>query len=117
MFTATSRSPYRSLTVRRKSGGADASSVRGAATDDRMQMAGANVTRPTYRVAFLQTVMLGNANRYRVLRAAVDADPTVDATWVPLRSWVDDDWLRVLPGWWRVRIRHLLDAARLFLPL
>ena len=70
-----------------------------------------------YRVAFLQTVMLGNANRYRVLRAAVDADPTVEATWVPLRSWVSDDWLRVLPGWWRVRVRHVLDASRLFLPL
>jgi glycosyltransferase involved in cell wall biosynthesis len=70
-----------------------------------------------YRVAFLQTVMLGNANRYRVLRAAVNADPTVDATWVPLRSWVFGDWLRVLPGWARVRVRHLLDAARLFMPL
>src|SRR4051794_9330333 len=68
------------------------------------------------RIAFLQTVMLGNENRYRVLRSYVSADPSVRATWVPLRSWVVGDWLRFLPGWWRVRVRHLLDSARLFLP-
>jgi glycosyltransferase involved in cell wall biosynthesis len=69
-----------------------------------------------YRIAFLSTVMLGNANRYRVLRAHVEKDPTVLATWAPLRSWVQDDWLGFLPGWWRVRLRHLLDSSRVFLP-
>lgn len=72
-------------------------------------------TRP-YRIAFLSTVMLGNGNRYRLLRAHVDKDPTVIATWMPLRSWVVDDWLRFLPGWWRVRARHLIDSSRVFLP-
>ena len=69
-----------------------------------------------YRIGFLSTVMLGNMNRYRVLRTNVETDPTVDPRWYPLRSWVNDDWLGFLPAWWRVRIRHLLDSFRLFLP-
>jgi glycosyltransferase involved in cell wall biosynthesis len=69
-----------------------------------------------YKIAFLSTVMLGNAHRYRVLRAYVEKDPTVLATWAPLRSWVQDDWLAFLPGWWRVRLRHLLDSSRIFFP-
>jgi glycosyltransferase involved in cell wall biosynthesis len=69
---------------------------------------------PIYRIGFLQTVMVGNMNRYRLLRQQVEADPTVQAKWYPLRSWVMDDWLRFLPGWLRVRVRHLFDSSRLF---
>ncbi len=68
-----------------------------------------------YRIGFLQTVMVGNMYRYRMLRELVEQDPTVDAQWYPLRSWVTDDWLRVTPAWLRVRARHLLDSGRLFM--
>lgn len=68
----------------------------------------------TYRVGFLLTVMLGNMNRYQMLRAEVTADETIEARWFPYRSWVIGDWLRFLPGWLRVRVRHLVDSARFF---
>lgn len=68
------------------------------------------------RIGFLLTVNLGNAVRYRVLRGCVDADSRVQAVWCPQRTWVDGDWLRVLPGWWRIRLRQLLDSLPLFLP-
>jgi glycosyltransferase involved in cell wall biosynthesis len=70
-----------------------------------------------YRIAFLQTVMLGNKNRYRVLRSIVETDDSVRAYWYPVRSWVIDDWLSGLPPWLRVRVRQLLDSIRLFLPI
>lgn len=71
-------------------------------------------TDQRYRIGFLQTVMVGNMYRYKLLRDHVEADATVDAHWYPLRSWVMDDWLKVVPAWLRVRLRHLFDSARLF---
>jgi glycosyltransferase involved in cell wall biosynthesis len=67
-----------------------------------------------YRIGFLQTVMVGNMYRYQMLRRLVEQDATIEPHWFPLRSWVIDDWLRFTPGWVRVRVRHLLDSARLF---
>jgi glycosyltransferase involved in cell wall biosynthesis len=68
------------------------------------------------RLAFLQTVNLGNRGRYESLRHTVDGDERIEARWYPQRSWVDDDWLRIFPAWWRVRLRQILDVSRLLLP-
>jgi glycosyltransferase involved in cell wall biosynthesis len=54
--------------------------------------------------------LAGNQTRYDTLRPLVDALPDVQARWYPIRTWVKDDWTHVLPGVWRIRARHLLDA-------
>jgi glycosyltransferase involved in cell wall biosynthesis len=70
------------------------------------------LTRP-YRIYFALIVITGNVTRYEITRPLVDADPTIDATWFPIRTWVHGDILRYVPGWFRIRLRHFLDSWRL----
>ena len=68
-----------------------------------------------YRIDFALIVLTGNLTRYLVTRPLVEQDPGVLARWYPIRTWVQGDFLRVLPGWLRVRVRHLLDSRMLYL--
>ena len=68
-----------------------------------------------YRIDFALIVLTGNLTRYLVIRPLVEQDPTVRARWYPIRTWIQGDVLRVLPGLLRVRVRHLLDSRMLYL--
>lgn len=65
-----------------------------------------------YRVHLALIVLAGNRTRYEIVRPLVDADPRVSADWSPIRTWVEGDWLSLLPGMTRVRLRNVLDARR-----
>ena len=67
-----------------------------------------------YRVDFALITLTGNLTRYLTLRRIVAEDASVTARWFPIRTWVEGDWLRFLPGEMRVRARHLLDTWWLF---
>ncbi len=67
-----------------------------------------------YRIDFALILLTGNATRYQITRPFVEKDPTVSARWFPIRTWFQDDPLRVLPGKLRIRIRHFLDTRKLF---
>jgi glycosyltransferase involved in cell wall biosynthesis len=69
-------------------------------------------TRP-YRVYFALIVITGNVTRYEITRPIVEADPTIESRWFPIRTWVHGDILRFVPGWFRIRLRHFLDSWRL----
>lgn len=71
--------------------------------------------RDVYCIDFALITLAGNLTRYRTLRPLVEQDLSVTSRWFPIRTWVQDDWLRVLPSGMRVRIRHLLDSWRLFI--
>lgn len=78
---------------------------------------GSDGGHPPIRVDFALTVHTGNRTRYETIRPIIDSDPSVVARWYPIRTWVQDDWLRfvpLLPGGARLRIRHLLDSWKLF---
>jgi glycosyltransferase involved in cell wall biosynthesis len=68
------------------------------------------VARAPYRIDFILIILTGNLTRYMLLRPLVEQAPEVESTWYPIRTWVADDWLRFLPGYARVRARHLIDA-------
>jgi glycosyltransferase involved in cell wall biosynthesis len=60
-------------------------------------------------------VIAGNLSRYVNTRPVVERDQQVLSRWYPIRTWFRDDPLgRVLPGHFRVRLRHLVDSAGLF---
>jgi glycosyltransferase involved in cell wall biosynthesis len=67
-----------------------------------------------YRIDFALIILTGNLTRYRYVRPVVDADPTVEPRWFPIRTWEENDWLRFMPGGLRLRARHFLDSWRLF---
>ncbi len=71
------------------------------------------ITHAPYRFAFVMEQTLGHVTHYRNLRAAVDADPAVDASWYPL-GFPPRGALETLPpvrGNWSVR--SSLRARRL----
>jgi len=67
-----------------------------------------------YRIDFVLIVLTGNLTRYLTLRPLVEAETTVAPRWYPVRTWVQGDWLRFLPGHPRLRARHLLDSRMFF---
>ena len=69
-----------------------------------------------YRFDFALITITGNITRYRILRPLVERDATVAPRWFPIRTWYAEDPLRFLPGALRLRLRHLLDTWKLFLP-
>lgn len=70
--------------------------------------------RRTFQIDFALTVLAGNLSRYAMLRPLVESDPTIVPRWFPIRTWIDDDPLRFLPGALRLRARHMVDSWRLF---
>ncbi len=63
-----------------------------------------------YRVDFALIVLTGNITRYKIVRPLVEQDTSVVARWYPIRTWVEDDPLRIFPGPLRLRLRHFLDS-------
>lgn len=69
-----------------------------------------------YRIDFALITLTGNITRYQTMRPLVEHDPTVRSRWYPIRTWVQGDWLRFLPGELRVRARQQLDNWRMYIP-
>lgn len=78
-----------------------------------MQIRKQRVT-PRYRIDFALVVLTGNLTRYLLTRPLVEQDRSVVARWYPIRTWVMNDPLRILPGALRIRLRHLLDSWRIY---
>ena len=72
--------------------------------------------KKTHRFDFALITITGNLTRYRTLRPIVERNPTVQSRWFPIRTWYAEDPLRFLPGPVRLRMRHLLDTWKLYLP-
>ena len=75
-----------------------------------------NGPKKLYRFDFAMITITGNVTRYRILRPLVESDATVRPRWFPIRTWYAEDPLRFLPGGLRLRLRHLLDTWKLYLP-
>jgi glycosyltransferase involved in cell wall biosynthesis len=84
---------------------------------DRRGAADAPPARRRPRIDFVVITVTGNLTRFLTIRSLVARDGSVDARWYPIRTWVQDDWLRILPGAARVRARHLLDGLKAFRPV
>lgn len=69
-----------------------------------------SATAQPYRIDFALIILTGNITRYKIVRPIVERDPSVAARWYPIRTWVQDDPLRILPNSLRVRLRHFLDS-------
>ena len=68
-----------------------------------------------YRIDFALIVLTGLLGRYTTVRPLVERDQSVLPRWYPIRTWVPDDPLRVMPAALRIRLRHLLDSRMLYL--
>jgi glycosyltransferase involved in cell wall biosynthesis len=65
------------------------------------------------RVVFALVVIAGNRTRYLSLRPVIDADPSIDARWITMRTYEDDDRWRWMPRFLRPRVRNLWNLVQL----
>jgi glycosyltransferase involved in cell wall biosynthesis len=66
------------------------------------------------QVDFVIITVTGNLTRFLTVSSLIARDASVEARWYPIRTWLQDDWLRILPGAARVRARHFLDSLKAF---
>ena len=67
-----------------------------------------------YKIDFALVTLTGNITRYLLVRPVVEKDSEIKSRWYPIRTWYDEDPLRVFPAKIRIRLRHFFDTWRLY---